>query len=211
MAVEWRRAAILAGVLLAGFVGRAAPAAAGAGPSLPRATYASVGGRASVPYGWVDFCNRYGTECDVEPLDPVDIDLTPAALKDIERVDRQVNASVQPETDTDHWGAVDRWDYPTDGRGDCEDYALLKRRILMREGYPRQALLMTVVKDHEGEGHAILTVKTSRGEFILDNLDDRVMAWADTGYKFVKRQSQADPNLWETIGAPATAPQFTAR
>ncbi len=211
MAVEWGRAAILAGVVLAGIAARAEPAAAGAAPSLPRATYAVVGGRASVPYGWVDFCNRYGRECDVEPLDPVDIDLTPAALKDIERVDRQVNASVRPETDMDHWGAVDRWDYPADGRGDCEDYALLKRRILMREGYPRQALLMTVVKDHEGEGHAILTVKTSRGEFILDNLDDRVMAWADTGYKFVKRQSQADPNLWETIGAPATAPQFTAR
>ncbi len=211
MAVDWRRATILAGVLLAGVLVRAAPAAAGAAPSLPRATYAVVGGRASVPYGWVDFCNRYGRECDVEPLDPVDIDLTPTALKDIERVDRQVNAAVRPETDMDHWGAVDRWDFPADGRGDCEDYALLKRRILMREGYPRQALLMTVVKDHEGEGHAILTVKTSRGEFVLDNLDDRVMAWADTGYKFVKRQSQSDPNLWESIGAPVAAPQFTAR
>ena len=111
----------------------------------------------------------------------------------------------------DHWGVVDRWDYPTDGKGDCEDYALLKRKILMAAGYPRQALLMTVVKDHEGEGHAILTIKTNRGEYVLDNLDDKVMAWSDTGYTFIKRQSQEDPNLWQTIGVPAPAPQFTAR
>ena len=125
--------------------------------------------------------------------------------------DKQVNAAVTPVTDMDHWGVVDRWDYPADGKGDCEDYALLKRNILMQEGYPRQALLITVVKDHEGEGHAILTVKTSRGDFVLDNLNDRVMAWGDTGYKFIKRQSQTDPNVWQSIGTPVEGPQFTAR
>ncbi len=167
--------------------------------------------RTSVPYGWVDFCNRYATDCDVEPLSAVDVDLTAEAMKDLDRVSRQVNAAVKPETDMDHWGVVDRWDYPMDGKGDCEDYALLKRKILMAAGYPRQALLMTVVKDHEGEGHAILTVKTNRGEFVLDNLDDKVMAWSDTGYTFIKRQSQEDPNVWQSIGVPAPAPQFTAR
>ena len=170
-----------------------------------------MGDRTSVPFGWVDFCNRYAGECDVEPLEPVDIELTPSALKDIERIDRQVNAAITPETDMDHWGVVDRWDYPADGRGDCEDYALLKRKILIHQGYPRQALLITVVKDLEGDGHAILTVKTSHGEFVLDNLNDRVMAWADTGYKFVKRQSQGDPNVWESIGTPSAGPQFTAK
>ncbi len=222
MAIDRSRAAVLAGVILAGLFGPGAGTAAAAtapasapvaapGTALPRATHATVGPRTSVPYGWVDFCNRYGTECDVDPLEPVDIDLTPAALRDIERIDRQVNAAVTPETDMDHWGLVDRWDYPIDGRGDCEDYALLKRKILMHEGYPRQALLITVVKDLEGEGHAILTVKTNRGDFVLDNLNDRVMAWSDTGYKFVKRQSQSDPNIWQSIGAPTSGPQFTAK
>ena len=209
MGSDWSRAAVLAGAMLAGLVVSGETAAAA--PALPHATYAAEGSRTSVPYGWVDFCNRYSSECDVEPLEAVDIDLTPAALKDIERVDRQVNAAVAPVTDMDHWGVVDRWDYPTDGKGDCEDYALLKRRILIHMGYPRQALLMTVVKDLEGEGHAILTVKTSRGEFVLDNLDDKVLAWSDTGYKFIKRQSQADPNVWESIGAPSPGPQFTAK
>lgn len=210
MAIDWSRGAILAGMVLAGLAGSAGIATA-TSAALPHATYAAVGGRTSVPYGWVDFCNRYGTECDVQPLDPVDIDLTPAVLKDIERIDRQVNDAVTPVTDMDHWGVVDRWDYPTDGKGDCEDYALLKRKILIDQGYPRQALLITVVKDLEGEGHAILTVKTSHGEFVLDNLNDKVMAWSDTGYGFIKRQSQADPNVWQSIGVPAAGPQFTAK
>ncbi len=208
MAIDWSKGAVLAGMVLAGVVGMATVATAS---PLPHAGYAAVGDRTSVPYGWVDFCNRYSGECDVEPLDPADVDLTPAALKTIERVDRQVNAAVTPETDMDHWGVVDRWDYPTDGKGDCEDYALLKRKMLIAEGYPRQALLITVVRDLEGEGHAILTVKTNRGEFVLDNLNDKVLAWSDTGYKFVKRQSQSDPNVWQSIGAPVAGPQFTAK
>ena len=210
MAMDWTKAAILAGWALASAV--IAPAStAAAAPALPHASAAAVGGRTSVPYGWVDFCNRYASDCDVQPLDPVDIDLTPAAFRDIERIDRQVNAAVTPETDMDHWGVVDRWDYPTDGKGDCEDYALLKRKLLIHAGYPRQALLMTVVKDLDGEGHAILTVRTSRGDFVLDNLTDKVLPWSDTGYKFIKRQSQADPNLWQSIGTPAAGPQFTAK
>ena len=207
MSIQWSKAVVFGGVMLAGIVASVPQAAA----APARATYATAGARTSVPYGWVDFCNRYSTECDVQGLDPVDIDLTPAALSDIERVNRKVNMAVQPVTDMDHWGVVDRWDYPLDGKGDCEDYALLKRKILMHDGYPRQALLVTVVKDHEGEGHAILTIKTNQGEFVLDNLDDRVLPWADTGYRFIKRQSQEDPNVWQSIGAPAPAPQFTAR
>ncbi len=207
MSIQWSKAVVFGGVMLAGIVASVPQAAA----APARATYATAGARTSVPYGWVDFCNRYSTECDVQGLDAVDIDLTPAALSDIERVNRKVNMAVQPVTDMDHWGVVDRWDYPLDGKGDCEDYALLKRKILMHDGYPRQALLVTVVKDHEGEGHAILTIKTNQGEFVLDNLDDRVLPWADTGYRFIKRQSQEDPNLWQSIGAPAPAPQFTAR
>ena len=72
-------------------------------------------------------------------------------------------------TDMEHWGVSERWNYPDDGYGDCEDYVLLKRRMLMQAGWPRQALLVTVVRDKQGDGHAVLTVKTDKGEFILDN------------------------------------------
>ena len=196
-----------AGLVLACLLGWDLPARAG----VPEASHATVGSKTSVPYGWIDFCNRYAPECDGPAMSAVDIDLSPTAWSDIERVNRSVNGAIEAVTDMDHWGVVDRWDYPTDGKGDCEDYALFKRKLLMEAGFPRQALLMTVVRDHQGEGHAILTVITNHGEFVLDNLSDKVKPWTDTGYKFVKRQSQEDPNSWVSIGAPTSDPLFTAR
>ena len=188
--------------------------ALGAAPAAQAGTLASAAeetGPATVPYGWVDFCNRYSGECDGPALKPASVALTPAAMKDLDKVNRSVNASVTSVTDQEHWGVADRWDYPVDGRGDCEDFVLLKRKMLLDKGYPRQALLVTVVKDHAGEGHAVLTVKTSKGDYALDNLSDRVVRWDETGYRFVKHQSQEDPNRWVSLGVPTTGPMFTAR
>jgi len=58
---------------------------------------------------------------------------------------------------------------------------------------------MTVVYDLHGEGHAILTVKTDKGDFILDNLVNNIRSWDATGYYFLKRQSQQDPNIWVSV------------
>jgi predicted transglutaminase-like cysteine proteinase len=91
-----------------------------------------------------------------------------------------------------------------DGKGDCEDYALMKRKLLIERGFPRQALLITVVRDQQNEGHAILTVKTNAGEFILDNLNDEVTPVNRIAYRMVKRQSQEDPNVWVALGSSAT-------
>ena len=98
--------------------------------------------------------------------------LTAKAWKDLVRINKWVNDTVKPVTDLEHWGVVERWNYPDDGYGDCEDYVLLKRRMLMQAGWPRQALLITVVRDKRGDGHAVLTVKTDRGEFVLDNQNE---------------------------------------
>jgi predicted transglutaminase-like cysteine proteinase len=130
----------------------------------------------------------------------------------LNRINRQVNASIQPVSNLAHWGTiVDHWDYPTDGKGDCKVYALEKRKLLIAESFPRQALLMTIVKDLNGHGHAILTVKTNRGDFILDNMNDEVKLWDRTGYRFVKRQSQEDPNVWVSIGDPTAAPDYVSQ
>ena len=175
------------------------------------ASYAPIGGPTSVPYGWADFCRRYASECDSGPLPPLDVNLTTKTMKEIGRVGRWVNSHVKPVSDMEHWGVIDRWDYPSDGKGDCEDFALFKRKILIDEGFPRQALLMTVVKDEHNEGHAVLTVKTSAGEFVLDNMTDDVKPWNQTGYRFVKRQSQSDQNAWVQIGDPTAAPDYVSR
>ena len=170
-------------------------------PALPVASYASVGPSTSVPYGWVDFCSRRPEECTLGRLDPVDIKLTKKTWGLLNSINKLANGAIEPVTNLEHWGTlVDHWDYPIDGKGDCKVYALYKRKLLVERGFPRQALLMTVVRDLDGEGHAILTVKTDRGEFVLDNLTDEIRPWDATGYRFVKRQSQSDPNVWVDLG-----------
>ena len=128
--------------------------------------------------------------------------LSNKAWTDLVRINKWVNENVKPMTDLDHWGVVEKWSYPDDGYGDCEDYVLLKRRMLMEAGWPREALLITVVRDKKGDGHAVLTVKTDKGEFILDNQNEDILLWSETSYRFVKRQSQTDPNRWVSLGDP---------
>jgi predicted transglutaminase-like cysteine proteinase len=165
-----------------------------------RPLFISVGPSARAPIGWTDFCAQAPRECDGRPLEARDVVLSQKAWKDLVRINKWVNDSIKPMTDMDHWGVIERWSYPDDGYGDCEDYVLLKRRMLLQAGWPRQALLITVVRDLKGEGHAVLTVKTDKGEFILDNQEDQILVWSETSYHYVKRQSQADQNVWVSLG-----------
>ena len=177
-----------------------------------KVTYAAIGGVTSVPYGWIDFCNRRPEECNVSALPAMDINLNAQAMSELNRINAQVNAYIQPVSNLEHWGTIlDHWDYPTDGKGDCKIYALYKRKLLIDEGFPRQALLMTVVKEANGEGHAILTVKTDQGDFALDNLDDAVKPWNKTPYRLVKRQSETNQNVWVALGAPTAAPAYVSK
>jgi len=170
-----------------------------------------LGGPASAPFGWVDFCGRYFTECADRTDMSQDLKLTAKVWKRILSMNQKVNRLILPQTDMDHWDVLDRWDYPYDGKGDCEDFALFKRKLLIEAGFPRQALLMSVVKDEHNEGHAVLTLTTSRGDFVLDNLNDEIKPWDETGYRFVKRQSQSDENLWVQIGEPTAPPDYVSR
>jgi predicted transglutaminase-like cysteine proteinase len=160
---------------------------------------ANPGPVASAPYGWVDFCERYYGECLAEPVPAADANLSTGMWHDIEQINKSINTAIEPVSDLDHWGVTDQWDLPIDGKGDCEDYALLKRKLLIAAGVPRQALLMTVVRDENGDGHAVLTLKSTRGDYILDNKVDEVRLWSATGYQFIKRQSQEDPNAWVSL------------
>lgn len=192
-------AAFIAVAMLAALTGPAANAAN------ERPLFVSLGSASRPPIGWVEFCAEHRRECDTRPVEARDVVLTPAAWRDLVRINRWVNSNVRPMTDLEHWGVVERWSYPDDGYGDCEDYVLLKRRMLIQAGWPRQALLITVVRDARGDGHAVLTVKTDRGEFILDNQAEEILLWSDTNYRFVKRQSQTDPNVWVSLGDPRPA------
>jgi len=162
--------------------------------------YTAVGGASRAPIGWVEFCAEQPKECAVKSTQPRDVVLSATAWRDLVRINNYANKAIKPVTDLEHWGTVERWSYPDDGYGDCEDYVLLKRRLLMQAGWPREALLITVVRDKRGDGHAVLTVRTNKGEFILDNQEAKILLWSETGYRFVKRQSQSSPNVWVSLG-----------
>ena len=177
-----------------------------------RASFAAVGEEAATPYGWIDFCARQPQECDQPVLPAQNFVLTEKTWKLLRKTNSQVNASIVPISNLEHWGTMaDHWDYPIDGKGDCKIYALEKRRRLIENGVPRQALLMTIVKDPNDMGHTILTVRTDKGDFILDNLTNEIFSWDATGYRFVKRQSQEDPNVWLSILSPDSAHEVSAR
>lgn len=160
----------------------------------------SVGAPTTPPLGYVQFCRENPEDCVSQNLPSTSVSLDETNWRRIVKINAEVNAAITPVTDQEHWGAPERWDYPDDGKGDCEDYVLEKRRRLIRAGFPAQTLLITVVRDLKGDGHAVLTVKTSRGDFILDNQVGKIVAWQETGYRFIKRQSDENPVNWVSLG-----------
>lgn len=151
---------------------------------------------------WLGFCERQPEECVVDPEEPILIEMTHAVARHIEIVNRDVNHAVVGIPDPIHRGVADLWEYVSDGSGDCEDFQLTKRRILVGLGLPRRALRMTVVLDELGEGHAVLTVRTNGGDLVLDNKTDAILPWDRTGYVFVKREGSIDAT-WVSLGSVA--------
>ncbi|MCK1741311.1 transglutaminase-like cysteine peptidase [Bradyrhizobium sp. 139] len=173
---------------------------------------AAIGSVVSPPMGWTQFCTDNPADCVSKATSARDIVMTPKVWADLGRVNKYVNDTVKPITDSDHWGTIEKWSYPSDGHGDCEDYVLQKRKMLIDAGWPQETLLVTVVRDRNDEGHAVLTVTTDKGEFVLDNEITTVVPWNETGYRYIKRQSQTNLNQWVSIGAPVSpAATATAR
>jgi predicted transglutaminase-like cysteine proteinase len=177
--------------------------------ALPVATPpAEAAGQTRPVQAWIKFCEQDPQECALDVNQPETIALTRQAWQALVSVNTKVNATVRPLTDEDHWGVADLWNLPSDGYGDCEDYQLLKRKLLVEAGLPRRALLMTVVIDEKGEGHAVLMARTDRGDLILDNKSASVRPWHQTGYIYVKREGQDGP-AWISLGG-AMSPVATA-
>lgn len=154
-------------------------------------------GRTNPPIGHYEFCKQYPGQCGTTD-DSGPMQLTEARWKTILQVNYTVNSAVEPLTDEQIYGVEERWAYPT-SVGDCEDYVLQKRRLLMSKGFAASDLLITVVLQPNGDGHAILTVRTDRGDFVLDNMRNKVLLWADTEYTFLKRQSTRNSGQWVKI------------
>lgn len=174
-----------------------------------QSAFMRIYGAAQAPYGFVRFCEANPSSCIVQSADEIRFQATPERLSDLDEVNRSVNRAIKPMTDLELYGVSEYWTLP-DTKGDCEDYALMKRQVLMQRGWPASALLMTVVRDEKGDGHAVLTARTAQGDFVLDNKVDDVKLWNKTGYEFVMRQSFINPRIWVSLDpAQATVPSST--
>lgn len=156
-----------------------------------------VQGPTTQPIGHYEFCQRTPVEC-AQKTSGKTVKLTRKLWSHMVNINTSVNTLITPITDQELWGRAELWSYPTTF-GDCEDYVLLKRKMLIDEGVPAGNLLITVVRQPNGEGHAVLSVRTDRGDFILDNLENEVKLWNNTEYQYLKRQSNTHSGKWVSI------------
>jgi predicted transglutaminase-like cysteine proteinase len=172
--------------------------------------FSALGPVTKAPSGWLQFCSENPAECRPAAEEPRDVVLTPDLLQQLFSINSYVNDRVKWTSDAELYGKTEHWAYPLD-RGDCEDIVLLKRRLLASAGWPLGALLITTVQDPSDKNglHAVLTVRSDRGELILDNQTPEILFWYETNYRYLTRQSPADPNVWVSFLAEQPKPGAT--
>ena len=150
----------------------------------------------SAPAGAQNLCGRYPWACRVSTgakrISGQQLDV---ALK----LNRQINRQVRSIADQAQYGRPEHWALPTARGGDCEDFALIKKKRLIEAGLDPQMLLVSTVLDRDRNAHAVLVMRTGQGDFILDNLRDEVLHWRQTGYTFLRMQDPANPSRWTAV------------
>jgi predicted transglutaminase-like cysteine proteinase len=178
-----------------------------------RSQFMRTYGQSMPPIGHIRFCRANPQDCRPDGSGAKRVKFTARRSEELAAINTLVNRNITPVPDQELYGVVERWTYPVTS-GDCEDYALLKRRMLMEHGWPAGALLITVVTDENGDGHAVLTVRTSKGDLILDNKNSKILAWNKVPYRFYKRQSYLNPSQWVSLrprGNGWSSPSSSAR
>lgn len=167
----------------------------------PVSSHMKTMGRTSQPIGHYEYCKSYSRDCSIKSSKIAPTKLTREKWSEMVSINSYSNNSVAPVTDMEFYKREEFWTYPKN-YGDCEDYVLLKRKLLMEKGWPASSLLITVVTLPNGDGHAVLTVRTDRADYALDNLKDKIMPWNKTEYRFLKRQSSRHSGKWISIDDP---------
>lgn len=178
--------ALLSGVILSMAI--TAQAVAGAG----RLTAFQAG---AAPEGFDGICGRYGWACRSGHSGTTD----QAALQIATRINASVNREIRAQTDQSNYGVPERWTLPYNGRGDCEDFALLKMKRLIDAGIPASNLLLAVVAGSMPEPHVVLVLRSDSGDYVLDNLASRVSTWRASGYTFLRMQNPSNRARWDII------------
>lgn len=154
-----------------------------------------------MPRGFMDLCSKIPDECSQKTESNSPIEFTNKIWATANDINDSVNA-IEPATDMEMWGKEEVWSYPDTnpgGKADTEDYALEKRRRLMAAGFAAGSLLITIARTPSGDGQALLTMRTTKGDFVLDNREPHILLWKDTDYRFLSRQSATSSSVWFRI------------
>ena len=167
------------------------------------AQFVPEGRRVSAPFAQVVFCDKTPGECAVSTK-PVAVGYSLTTVAQLVIVNRQVNHFITPRPDPN----LDTWSLFPEA-GDCEDYALTKRHILVSQGWPASALRLAIGATDE-KGHLVLVARTTEGDFVLDNRSDAVMPWASFYMQWMSVSSSTDPHVWYEVPPSGYTPLLSA-
>ncbi len=157
-----------------------------------------VGKHVVPPLAFLQYCLRNYDECISKVASEERVTMSERLKRDMDEVQEFVNAAIQPRSDIENVGVADSWGYPSNQYGDCEDYAILKKRLLVARGWSKNALLLTTAVTEKGENHVVLTVASSGGDYVLDNRMKKVEAWENMQYRWLARQDTKNQLTWNT-------------
>lgn len=140
------------------------------------------------PLGYQLMCLKHPAEC--RGGGAATVAASPQLLAVLQQVNAAVNRQLRPQQDKNG----DVWTVGAKA-GDCEDYALTKRRRLIDVGLPASALRIAYVHTRSGAGHAVLVINTVEAQYVLDNLTASIRSLDQSGYEVISMQG-ADPNIW---------------
>lgn len=155
------------------------------------------------PFAYTHFCHRYPAECGLQGAgsEPDRVAPDAARLRDLASVNAAVNSSITPAQHTGE-RTFDTWRIAP-ASGDCNDYAVTKRHLLLQRGWPRRALLLAEVITRWGDHHLVLVARTSEADLVLDNLSERIRDWTAAPYTWVRAQMPGEPSLWAKVESPS--------
>ena len=166
--------------------------------SVANSQFIPVRGMIAPPSGANDLCATYKWACAKSRGGRT---LTDQELKVVKDINKKVNRQVHSISDQAQYKNPEVWALPTNRGGDCEDFALLKKRELIGLGIDPSHLLLATVHDRRQGAHAVLIVRSGQGDLVLDNLTNRIRTWQDTQYTFLRMQNPATPTKWVAVFA----------
>lgn len=156
----------------------------------PAVKFLKGGDHTLAPMAHVVFCLKSPDDCAASN-GPDTVDLDDAKFNQLVNINTTVNNTIIPKImpGMETWTVSPRY-------GSCHDYAITKRHQLLAAGWPTRALRIAVAITPEGIGHAILVVRTSDGDLVLDNRTSRIVPWKQANLRWIKIESSENPKLW---------------